>query len=201
MSYERTIRTVRDTLCAVFAEVDAWFDRPEELRRLAPATGGWSVDQVLEHVTLTNRFLLLTLGKWGAVAERRARRGDPIAGIESDLDRLLIIGQRGSFGWVRPEHMEPTGVPASADVRDTLRRQLGECLIQLERICGGIGALCRVTMTVNDIGKIDLYQWLFFLAQHARRHLAQLEALEAQFVPAPQRTQNGAIPLPGPTGT
>ncbi len=24
-----------------------------------------------------------------------------------------------------------------------------------------------VTMTVNQLGKIDLYQWLYFLAQHA----------------------------------
>jgi hypothetical protein len=58
---------------------------------------------------------------------------------------------------------------------------LGECLIQLERLGNGVGALCRVTMTVNDLGKIDLYQWLYFLAQHARRHLAQLVAAEAEF--------------------
>lgn len=156
------------------------FDRPGELRRFKPASGGWSVDQVLEHVTLTNHFLLLTLGKWVGIAEQRARRGDPVPGGESDLDRLLVIGDRGSFGWVRPKHMTPTGVPSPAEVRATLRRQLGECLIQLERLGGGVGALCRVTMTVNSLGKIDLYQWLFFLAQHARRHLAQLRAIEIE---------------------
>src|SRR4051812_36898272 len=102
VSHERTTRTVRDTLCAVFAQVDAWFDRPEELRRFKPVSGGWSVDQVLEHVTLTNRFLMLTLGKWVGIAERRALRGDPVPEGESDLDRLLVIGDRGSFGWVRP---------------------------------------------------------------------------------------------------
>jgi hypothetical protein len=181
MSHERTIRTVRDTLSAVFARVDAWFDRPEELRQFKPASGGWSVDQVLEHVTLTNRFLMLTLAKWVGIAEQRARRGNPVPDGESDLDRLLVIGERGSFGWVRPEHMEPTRVPSSAEVRAALHRQLGECLIQLERLGGGVGALCRVTMTVNDLGKIDLYQWLFFLAQHARRHLQQLAAIEAEY--------------------
>src|SRR5437660_1369416 len=93
-------------------------------------------------------------------------------------------GQRGSFGWVRPEHMEPTGVP-SAEVRSTLREQLGECLILLERLDGGVGAVCRVTMTVNELGKIDLYQWLYFLAQHARRHLQQLAAIEAELASGP----------------
>ena len=181
MPYQRTTATVRDTLCSVFARVDAWFDRPEELRRFRPASGGWSADQVLEHVTLTNHFLMLTLRKWVGIAEQRARRGDPVPEGESDLDRLEVIGRRGSFGWARPGHMEPTGRPPSAEVRATLGRQLGECLILLERIAGGAGALCRVTMTVNDLGKIDLYQWLYFLAQHARRHLHQLAAIEAEF--------------------
>ena len=182
MAYERMSRAVRDTLCSNFAAVDAWFDRDETLRAFRPASGGWSIDQVLEHVALTNRFLMLTLRKYAAIAERRARRGDPLPASESDLARLEVIGQRGSFGWTRPEHMEPTGVPASGEVRATLHAQLGECLILLERVGGGVGALCRVTMTVNGLGKIDLYQWLYFLAQHARRHLQQMVAVEAEFL-------------------
>lgn len=182
MPSERTARVVRDTLCTVFAQLDDWFDRDEALRGFKPASGRWSADQVLEHVSLTNRFLLLTLRKWAGIARHRASRGDPIPAGESDLGRLDIIGERGSFEWVRPEHMEPTGAPSSAEVRSTLQQQLGECLILLERIGGGIGALCRVTMTVNGLGKIDLYQWLYFLAQHARRHVQQLAAIEAECV-------------------
>jgi hypothetical protein len=181
MSHEHTTRIVREALCSILAQVDAWFDRGEALRRFRPASGGWSVDQVLEHITLTNHFLMLTLRKWTAIAGQRAHRGDPIPEGESDLERLGVIGRRGSFGWVRPEHMEPTGVPTAEEVRATLHRQLGECLILLERLGGGAGALCRVTMTVNALGKIDLFQWLYFLAQHARRHLQQLAALEAEF--------------------
>jgi hypothetical protein len=187
MSHERTILAVRETLCSIFAQVNAWFDRGQELRCFKPASGGWSVDQILEHITLTNRFLMLTLGKWVDIVEHRARRGDPVPKGESDLDRLLVIGERGSFGWVRPEHMEPTGVPSSQEVRATLHCQLGECLILLERLAGGIGALCRITMTVNALGKIDLYQWLFFLAQHARRHLQQLAAVEVEFLAAGEK--------------
>lgn len=185
MPYERTSRAVRDSLCSVFAGVDAWFDRDEALRAFRPASGGWSVEQVLEHVTLTNRFLMLTLRKYAAIAERRARRGDPLPDGESDLARLEVIGERGSFGWPRPEHMEPTGVPSSGEVRSTLHGQLGECLILLERLGGGVGALCRVTMTVNSLGKIDLYEWLYFIAQHARRHLEQMAAVEAESLAEP----------------
>jgi hypothetical protein len=180
MPYERTTRSIQEALSSILSHVDAWFDRPEDLRQFRPTDGGWSVDQVLEHVTLTNRFLILTLRKWTRIAEHRARRGDGIPEGESDLARLEIIGQRGTFGWVRPEHMEPVGAP-STEVRATLQQQLEECLNLLERLGGGVGAMCRVTMTVNGLGKIDLYQWLYFLAQHASRHLQQMEAIEAEF--------------------
>ena len=41
-------------------------------------------------------------------------------------------------------------------------------------------------MRTISLGKIDLYQWLFFLAMHSRRHLAQLAAAEADFLAAAQ---------------
>ena len=31
---------------------------------------------------------------------------------------------------------------------------------------------------VDGLGQLDVYQWLWFLAQHARRHLEQLTAWE-----------------------
>ena len=33
----------------------------------------------------------------------------------------------------------------------------------------------------NDLGKIDLYQWAYFIAQHARRHVQQLAANKAEY--------------------
>jgi hypothetical protein len=36
-------------------------------------------------------------------------------------------------------------------------------------------------MSVNNLGKIDLYQWLYFLAQHSRWHLQQMAMNERLF--------------------
>lgn len=77
--------------------------------------------------------------------------------------------------------MEPTGALSSEEVRATLHRQRDECLTLLEKISGGVGALARIKMTVNDLGKIDLYQWLCLLAQDGHRHLSQVQAVEAEF--------------------
>jgi hypothetical protein len=32
-----------------------------------------------------------------------------------------------------------------------------------------------VRMSVQDLGKMDMYQWLYFLVLHQMRHIAQME--------------------------
>lgn len=83
--------------------------------------------------------------------------------------------------------MEPTGRPATVEVRARLRQQREECLALLERLNRGEGALCQLRMSVDALGRIDLYQWLYFLAQHARRHLQQMASIEDEFKSAQGR--------------
>ncbi len=181
MPYQRTILIVRETLSKTFDDTAAWIERPNDLRRFRPTSGRWSIDEVLEHITLTNHFLMLTLIKWTAVACKRAARGDIICDGESDLSRIDIIGQRGSFRWERPEHMEPSGTMSADAIREILDSQCKECLRLLELMNSGEGSLCRIRMSVNDLGKVDLYQWLYFVTQHARRHLQQMETIESEY--------------------
>jgi len=181
MTHARTVAIVRASLREVFAQVDDWFERPADERAFRPASRGWTIDHVLEHIGLTNHFLMLTLRKAVEKAVCRAARGEAIPAGGSDLERLKAIGERGSFPWVRPEHMEPGGRTTPGEVRANLRRQLEECLALLERLDHGEGALCHLRMSVNALGRIDLYQWLYFLAQHARRHLQQMASIEDEF--------------------
>ena len=182
MPFQSTIASVQDVLESTFTQVDEWFDQPAELLKFQPTQGNWSIAEVLEHISLTNHFLMLTLKKQAIVALRRARNGKSIAPVEPDLSRVDIIGQRGSFDWVRPEHMEPTGTASSDVVRETLRTQLDECLELLASIKHGEGTLVTITMSVNQLGKIDLYQWLYFIGQHARRHLQQMDSIRIEYL-------------------
>lgn len=177
--YHQTIAKVRETLRAVFAEIDGWFDRPPEVRSFHPSEGGWTIDEILEHVTMTNHYLLLVIRKSAGKALSRAARQGPVAFGESDLRLLEPIGERGSFPWPRPDHMVPTGKAPPGEVRSLMRGQVLECHEILGRLGGGEGSLHRVRMSVNDSGRLDVYQWLMFLALHARRHLSQLAANEA----------------------
>ncbi|HEY1016143.1 MAG TPA: DinB family protein [Herpetosiphonaceae bacterium] len=180
MAYEQTVAAVRDAIEASFAELDRWFERPAAERGYRPRDGGWTIDQLLEHVTLTSHFLLLIIRKGCAKAAKRAASvGLPAAG-ESDLAALEPIGHPDAFAWLRPEHMEPAGAPA-AGVRGLLGRQRDECLALLDSIAGGAGARYSVRMSVQSLGKLDMYQWLYFLAQHARRHGAEIAAVAREW--------------------
>ena len=188
MSHKKTTAEIERSLNEVFAAIDEWFDKPEPVINFARADGTWSIAQILEHVYLTNHFLLLTLNKHADKAAQRFAKGDQAKAAEeaveaeSDLDFLLLIGVRGSFHWKNPDHMEPTGDVSLAEIRSRLKQQLAQCLDLNVKISEGVGALAKVTMTVNDLGKIDLYQWLYFISQHARRHLQQLESAYAEAI-------------------
>jgi hypothetical protein len=165
---------VREAFQEVFGQIDAWFGRPAEVREYKPLDSGWSIDEILEHITLTTHFLMIVVRNNYPKAIKRALK-QPIENGESDLEKLIPIGQRGSFGWIRPEHMEPKGDKPISEIQTLMRSQKTECLQILEKLKNGEGSLFRVRMSVNDTGHIDLYQWLYFIAQHAKRHLSQME--------------------------
>lgn len=173
-----TIATVRDTLVDIFARLDAWCARPAERLLYRPAyQDAWSVAEHLEHVALVNHFLLLTIGKGVATALRRARTQAIPAG-ESDLARLVSIGDPDAFPWEPPGHMMPRGAKQPEEVREVLELQLGQCLELLERMGRGEGRLCSFRMSVCDLGRLDMYQWLYFLARHGLWHLEFLARRE-----------------------
>lgn len=171
--YEKTISAVRNALRQTFEATYPWFEKPEAIRSFRPADGGWTIDEILEHVTLTSHFLLITARNGFGKALKRAQK-QSIRMAESDLRLLDAIGERGLFPWPRPEHMIPKGTPG-VEVLKTMHAQEEECLDILERLSGGEGSLFKVRMSVNNTGHIDLYQWLYFIAQHAKRHIEQME--------------------------
>ncbi|HEX8329655.1 MAG TPA: DinB family protein [Hymenobacter sp.] len=175
---------IEQTLVSAFDQLADWFAAPAPLRAHRPSSGGWSIDEILEHVALTNHFLLILIEKGAAKALKNAHNLDlatELAAQQFDRTKLEQIGQHRSFPWVRPEHMEPTGAKTSAEVAATLREQLQQCRQVLRRLPNGEGVLYRTTMSVNALGKIDVYEFVYFLAKHAERHLTQIEKAAAEY--------------------
>lgn len=173
MPYTNTVRKVTNAINETFTEIYPWFQQTPEVLSYKPKDHGWTIAEVLEHITLTSHFLLIVASNGCAKALKRAQ-GQSIEDSESDLTKLALIGMRGTFPWIRPEHMEPRG-KALSEVLTTMRSQQEQCVQLLEKLKNGEGSLFKVTMSVNQLGRIDLYQWIYFIAQHAKRHIGQMQ--------------------------
>lgn len=167
-----------------FETIDTWFDKDAALRHYRPKNGGWTIDEILEHIGLTNHFLLILIEKGTKKALQNAQKQDLKAALESNVfhwDKLTEIGLHRSFPWMRPAHMEPLGSKPISEIRQQLKEQLAQCLHCLDQMPNGEGVLYTTTMTVNDLGKINVYEYIYFLAQHGQRHLMQMERNEEEF--------------------
>jgi len=184
MSIQATIAQIRSALVNTFTAIDTWFEQDATLRDYRPSSGGWTIGEILEHIGLTNHYLLILIDK----AARKALQNTHNLALEAELqgyafrwDKLAEVGLHKSFAWTRPEHMEPTGTKPLAEVRAQLQEQMNQCLAVLSHLPNGEGILYRTTMTVNDLGKLDVYEYIYFLVQHGQRHLTQMQHNEAAF--------------------
>ena len=178
------INDIEQFLIAVHNSADEWFDKAENLRQFRPQNQGWTIDEILEHIVLTSYFLLVLIEKGGDKALRNIQNRDLAAELENytfHRDRLDEIGIHKSFNWFRPEHMAPKGEKSLSEIRTELKEQLQKCQEHLAKMSHGEGVLYKMTMSVNDLGKIDVYEYIYFLGKHIERHIAQMCRNETEF--------------------
>ena len=77
--------------------------------------------------------------------------------------------------------MEPLGQKSELQIIDELVSQLNRCLIQLEKLKNGEGLRYRTTMTVDGLGKINVYEYIYFLSKHPERHLQQMNENKKEY--------------------
>ena len=181
---ENILNKIEAELNSTFKEVNEWFDVSDNLLEYRPKNGGWTIKEVLEHISLTNYFLLILIKKGPRKAIELSHEDDfskLLINYEMDWDKLKRIGEHKSFEWNRPAHMEPTGNENMNNVRKRLNEQLNDCLDCLIQLKNGEGVLYKTTMTVNGLGKIDVYHYIYFLVQHAKRHLGQMGKIKSEY--------------------
>lgn len=178
------IKKVEIDLTDTFNRVFDWFNCDMNLQKYKPANGGWNINEVLEHIAITNHYLLILIRKATVKSVEKAKSenfGDLILNYDLDWSKLKTIGEHKSFEWNRPAHMEPTGNISLNEVKIKLQDQLNECLNLLSQVSNGEGVLHKTTMSVNGLGKIDVYHYFSFLSQHSKRHLEQMEKINLEF--------------------
>lgn len=185
MDIFRFIQDIKNHLNFSFNEVDKWFEKNSTILNYQPSKGGWTVQQILEHIYLTNFYLLILIEK-GA---KKAMRNSLELNLESEIknynfnkENFEKVGEYGAFEWIRPEHMEPKGKQDLKEIREIIAQQYHQCLNYLELMKNGEGLLYKTTMTVNNLGKINVYEYIYFLSLHAKRHITQMEKNQSEMI-------------------
>ena len=178
------IQTIQIHLLQTHTTLLNWFLVDEKLKHYRPKDGGWTILEILEHITLTSHFLLILIDKGANKAIRNVRKLSIETVTEEydfDLERIHKIGQHKSFPWIRPEHMEPTGTKSEFAIKEEMLTQINSCLNYLAQLKNGEGLLFKTTMTVDNLGKLNVYEYLYFLSKHAERHIQQMEENKIEF--------------------
>lgn len=180
MTAENIIITIRNELIGSISILDGWFDKDDTLIYHKPAIGGWSVREVLEHVMLINRFLLNFIDQGSAKAITQLNTSDISNFLQHyNLENQVLaeVGVHKSLDMNTHDHTMPTGKASLPEVRREIREQLDRCLIHLELLKNGEGILFKTSMAINGLAKLDVYQNIYFLALHVKRHLFHLETI------------------------
>nr|WP_314494409.1 DinB family protein [uncultured Chryseobacterium sp.] len=183
MDIFRFIQYIKTHLKLSFDKVDRWFEKDNATLDYQLSNGGWTVQQILEHIYLTNFYLLILIEKSSKKALRNYQNLDLNLEIENysfNQEKFEKVGEYRAFEWIRPEHMEPKGELNLNEIRSLIYQQYHQCLNYLNLMKNGEGLLCKTTMTVNELGKINVYEYIYFLLLHAQRHVTQMENNELE---------------------
>ena len=178
------ISETREFLKDVWIRLDTWFNLESDQKAYKPENGGWSIIEILEHVALTNQYLMILIDKGIKKSLNKLETADldeEVRESKFDKDRLDEVGIHKSFNWIRPEHMEPTGNIDELELRAKLIGQFTACQENIDRVPNGEGVLHLIKMSVNDLGKITVYEYLYFLGKHAERHIQQMEKVRREY--------------------
>jgi hypothetical protein len=150
---------------------------PEGLWSRRPGENRWSVNEVLEHLSIVETRFAKAIGE--AVAAARAAGLGP-----ENRERTPLSAQTATMlvdrtvPRIAPEPARPTGALDAEDAwaavecsRETVRNAL---------TCADGLALSEVTYSHPFFGSLTAYQWVEFLAGHRLRHAEQIREVARQ---------------------
>jgi hypothetical protein len=142
----------------------------------APSEGQWSIGEILHHLQLIDRSVARVLARQLERAEKTGgpagpdRRQDSVLG---SLDRFDL--ERSSEKITAPPGFVPARGLSRQELLDGLVDSRSALLAEVAR--AGARDLSGLTFPHPVLGRLDMYQWLLYTAQHELRHLHQIESV------------------------
>lgn len=143
-----------------------------------PATGGWSVAEILDHVNATNRLYLERIGSAVAEAQASGLTGDGEFRI-SPLERLFVwmVGPPARMKVKAPAAFQPCAA-TDADGIVAEWERLHDSLSELGEKARGLHLTrIRVASPASDKIRMSLLAAFHLIVAHDRRHLWQIRRM------------------------
>ncbi|MCA1614425.1 MAG: DinB family protein [Acidobacteria bacterium] len=148
-----------------------------------PSENAWTIAEIVEHLSMTERRLLGMMSQMLAGAEAAAGAGGPARDEAAEPAPMQPFSLDAYVERARGEKYE-----APAFIRPTGAAAVADSLAGLAESRAGLEAL-RPRFERADLsaqlfphpafGPLNLYQWLAFIGIHEARHLHQIERLLA----------------------
>jgi hypothetical protein len=149
---------------------------PIERRQKRPPDGGWSIADIVEHLSIVEARMTGNFAAW--IAEAKASGLPAETAEESILDRFDVAAfiDRGRRR-VASAASQPTGtVPVDAALRrlEELRHDRRAVLAAADGL-----ALGTIVREHPSVGTLNMYEWIAFSGAHMRRHADQIRDVDA----------------------
>jgi DinB superfamily len=144
-----------------------------EQQSFRPSPDRWTVAEIIEHLSITERRVARMLGALVTKLEPEAAREEGSAFAPVSVAEFVERARAEKYA--APEEIRPKGAPlpdSLASLADS-RAAVRALRPRVERLDG-----TRAHFPHPAWGPLDLYQWLAFLGLHEHRHLAQIETLK-----------------------
>jgi hypothetical protein len=154
---------------------DAIADVPPELRDRKPTSGGWSVAEVVEHLTMIETRVAKMMTR-----EATAARA---SGVGPDTNTSSVVASFVNPGGVvdrgsrieSPKLVIPTGTIDAVAGTQALDRA-HDALVSALQNANGVSLEDRI-QAHPVLGPMNMYHWVVMLALHDDRHAAQIREI------------------------
>ncbi len=174
---------------AVFARLDAARAAlrdaveavPRPLRQQRPAPDRWSVNEVLEHLSLVEGLFAGRIAAAIGAAQAAglpSERG-PRASLPQHIEAILV--DRGNARTAPPPAQPAGGMDDAAALAAVERSRAA-----MREVVAGADGLALSTVRVDHpaFGTLSVYEWVELIAGHEVRHAEQIREIAATLAPA-----------------
>ena len=141
-----------------------------------PENGGWSIDDILHHLALTDEAAGKLMAHFQKVAEKENLPEDPEPNASALNSIDAITAKADEAKAVAPDRVTPRSTVKSAEA-------LSRMWTSRERLLESVETLApldarRLRFAHPFFGELDMLQWLLVTGWHERRHTLQIERVK-----------------------